>query len=175
MDGAGRSAERSIMARSSRRGSIVMQATCRVSHLVVRFRLAAFLLALASPPLLAAAASPMRPGLWELSVSTVVDGQSQPMSTARECISQADIDHDTKTLPRPDGDCKLSDIVTNGARTMYDMVCKVDNITSRGRMDITMGSDRYDGKTNMVISGIGTTDVPMTIVISAKRTGDCSK
>jgi len=146
-----------------------------VVRLELRFRIVALFFVLASHPLAAAAASPMRPGLWELSVSTVVDGQSQPVSTARECISQADIDSDTKTLPRPDGDCKLSDIVTNGARTMYDMVCKADNITSRGRMDVTMGGERYDGKTNMVISGIGKTDVPMTIVVSARRTGDCSK
>ncbi len=144
-------------------------------RLAPSFQLATMLVALACHPLAADAANPMRPGLWELGVSSVVDGQQQPVSNARECIAQNDIDHATRTLPRPDGDCTLSDIVTNGSRTMYDMVCKADNITSRGRMDVTMSRDSYDGKSTMVISGIGKTDVLMTIVIGAKRIGDCKK
>ena len=127
------------------------------------------LLALASLPLAASAASPMRPGLWEQSVATVVGGERMPASTSKECISQSDIDQDTKTLPRPDGDCKLSNIVTKGNRTSYDMACKLDNLASRGRMDLTLAADSYDGTTEMSFTGAGKADVSMTVVINGRR------
>jgi hypothetical protein len=138
-------------------------------------RVALVLVALASYPVAASAANPMRPGLWELRVATIVGDKTVPANRSRECISQKDIDHDTRTLPRPSGDCKLSDIQRSGNHTMYDLVCTADKSTSRGRMDVTMNSDSYDGKVNMVWSGIGNDDVPITIVVHAMRVGDCEK
>jgi hypothetical protein len=144
-------------------------------NLFTRCSAALLLGALASFPVAASAANPMRPGLWELRVATIVGDKTVPANRSRECISQKDIDHDTRTLPRPSGDCKLSDIERSGNHTTYDLVCQADKATSRGRMDVTMNSDSYDGKVNMVWSGIGNDDVPITIVVHAMRVGDCEK
>ncbi len=140
-----------------------------------RLARAVVLFALAGVPLAAGAASPMRPGLWEQSVSTVVGGERVPASSSKECISQGDIDQDTKTLPRPDGDCKLSNIVTQGNRTSYDMACRLDNLASRGRMDLVLAADSYDGTTEMSFTGAGKAEVSMTVVINGRRIGDCQK
>lgn len=105
----------------------------------------------------------------------MVAGRPVPASKARECISQKDIDHETKTLPRPDGDCTLSDLVTEGDRTSYGLVCKTGNTVGRGRMDLIVGKDSYDGKTDMLFSGVGSDEIPITVVIHASRIGDCQK
>jgi hypothetical protein len=135
----------------------------------------ATLIVLASHPLAAAAAYPMQPGLWELRVATTIAKVEQPSMKSRQCLSQKDIDQDTKVLPRPEGDCTLSNIVTNGNRTAYDMVCKIDQLTARGRMDLVTGSESYDGMTDMKFSGIGAEDIPVTVMVNAKRLGDCEK
>jgi Protein of unknown function (DUF3617) len=135
----------------------------------------AMLVALASHPLAASAALPMHPGLWELRVATTIARVEQPAMTSRECLSQKDIDQQTKVLPRPDGDCTLSNVVTNGNRTAYDMVCKLDRLTARGRMELVTGSENYDGMTDMKFSGIGSEDIPVTVMVNAKRLGDCEK
>jgi hypothetical protein len=136
---------------------------------------AAMLFALASYSAVAGAASPMLPGLWELRVATTIAKQPQPSMTSRECLSQQDIDHATKTLPRPEGNCTLSNIATEGNRTTYDMVCKLDQLTTRGRMELFRTSDSYDGMTDMKFIGVGSSDIPVTVVVNAKRIGDCAK
>jgi len=141
----------------------------------MRCCVSAILAALASHPLAAAAVYPMQPGLWELRVATTIAKVEQPAMKSRECLSQKDIDHQTKVLPRPDGDCTLSNVVTNGNRTAYDLVCKLDRLTARGRMDLVTGSESYDGMTDMKFSGIGSADIPVTVIVNAKRVGDCEK
>ena len=126
-------------------------------------------------PAAAFAASPMQPGLWELRVTTTVGRQTQPVATATQCLSQADIDHPTKTLPRPDADCTLSNIESRDNRTTYDLSCKRDEFVNRGRMELVTGSTNYDGLANMKVSASGSKDTPMTVIVNAKRIGDCSK
>jgi hypothetical protein len=122
-----------------------------------------------------AATPPMQPGLWELRVATIVAGRAVPASKSRECILQKDIDHETKTLPKPNGDCQVSNIDTVGDLTSYDLACKTGDTTSRGRMNLTIKTDSYDGKSNMLFSVVGSEDVPITIVVHAMRIGDCQK
>jgi hypothetical protein len=141
----------------------------------VRIRIVAMMLALAGYPLAVLAASPMLPGLWELRVASTVARQTEPAAISRECLSQKDIDHETKTLPRPDADCALSNITTSGNRTTYDIACKRDEFTNRGRMELVTGSTTYDGMADMKISAAGKTDTPMTVIVNAKRIGDCQK
>ena len=55
------------------------------------------------------------------------------------------------------------------------MACKLDNLASRGRMDLTLAADSYDGTTEMSFTGAGKADVSMTVVINGRRIGDCQK
>jgi Protein of unknown function (DUF3617) len=117
----------------------------------------------------------MLPGLWEMRIATTFAKREQPAMTTRACLTQADIDHPTKALPLPEGDCKLHDVVTKGNRTSYDMTCKIDSIDMRGHMDIVSGTDSYDGMNDLVFNGAGVKDMRGTVVVNAKRIGDCTK
>ena len=138
-------------------------------------RAAAAFIALLSFSAPSCAASPMQPGLWELRVATTIDKKEQPKMTSRECLSQSDLDHETKTLPRPEGDCTLSNIMTIGDRTTYDTACKLDTLTVRGRTELFRHSDSYDGLSDMKFGGVLPAEVPVTVVVNAKRIGDCPK
>jgi len=139
------------------------------------FHLVATLIALAGLPLAASAASPMLPGLWELRITTTVAKQTSPAETVRECLTQQDVEHPTRTLPKPAADCAISNIETSGSRKTYDMACKRDEFTNRGRMELVTGSTHYDGMADMKVSAPGKTDTGMTVMVNAKRIGDCPK
>ncbi len=143
-------------------------------HLHSSWRSLAVGIALAAPAA-AFAASPMLPGLWELRVTTTVGKSTQPVATVRECLSQADIDNPTKTLPRPDADCTLSNIESRDNRTTYDLSCRRDEFVNRGRMELIIASTSYDGMADMKVSAPGNKNTPMTVIVNAKRIGDCSK
>jgi hypothetical protein len=123
----------------------------------------------------AAFAAPMRAGLWELAMTVDVDGKPQTVPAARECISQADVDHATRTLPRPAGACELTNVRRSAERATYDLVCQQDLVTTQGRADIVFAGDRYQGKVDMVISGKSGGGVPVAMTIDATRVGDCAK
>jgi hypothetical protein len=123
----------------------------------------------------APAASPMQPGMWELSIASTLGGRRDPPETYRECVSQKDLDDETRTLPRPDGDCRLSNIVHNGNRTTYNITCRQDGVTSLGRMEVNYAGDMYDGKGELSIITPGNAGAPMSVAINARRIGECSK
>jgi hypothetical protein len=141
----------------------------------IGLRAAAYSAALAWCPLAASAASPMLPGLWELRVTTTVARQAAPAETIRECLTQRDIDHPTRTLPKPAADCSLTNIESSGNRITYDMACTQAQYVNRGRMELVLGSASYDGMADMKISAPGKKDTPMTVMVNAKRIGDCQK
>jgi Protein of unknown function (DUF3617) len=144
-----------------------------MEHTTHRFTAVAWVI-LTGLPTPVGAASPMEPGLWELRVSTTVSRQSLPVMTTRECIAQKDIDQD-KALPRPDANCVLSNIATTGNRTTYALSCKRDEFTNAGRMELVIGSQNYDGMADMTVSAPGKKDTPMTVLVNARRIGDCAK
>jgi hypothetical protein len=122
-----------------------------------------------------AIAAPMQPGMWELAMTVNVDGKPQTVPAARECVSQADVEHATKTLPRPAGVCELTNIQRSAERATYDLVCQQDLVTTQGRADIVFAGDRYQGKVNLVIAGKSGGGVPVAMTIDATRVGDCTK
>ena len=117
----------------------------------------------------------MLPGLWELRVATTFDKKEQPSMTTQACLTQEDIDDPTKTLPQPEGNCTLYDVVTKGNRTTYDMICKLDSLGVRGHMEVVSGSDSYDGMNDLVFNGMGVKNMRGTVIVNAKRIGDCTK
>lgn len=118
-------------------------------------------------------AAAMQPGLWELTITVNVEGKPQSVPAARQCLAQADIDHATKTLPRPDGVCELSNVERTPKRATYDLACQQDSVTTLGRAEIVFAENRYDGKVDLVISGKSGGGIPVAMTINAARVGDC--
>lgn len=124
---------------------------------------------------LSATAAPMQPGLWELTMTVVVNGEPQTVPSARDCITQKDIDDGRKTLPRPEGACTLSNVQRTDERATYDLECRKDNVVTRGRADIAFAPERYDGKVNLEVAGRGEVAMPIAMVLLATRVGACNK
>jgi len=130
--------------------------------------------ALLALPLAPALASPMQPGLWELSMT--VDSEGKPLTApmARECITQKDIDDGTKTLPRPGGACKLTNVQRTADRATYDLACTQDALQMRGRADVKFAGEAYDGKVDLVVTG-REASMHVAMTLSARRIGECAK
>ena len=140
-------------------------------HWVLVPALAAMLLLPASAP----AATGMQPGLWELTMTVEVSGKLETVPTSRECVSQSDVDHATKTLPRPDGACTLSNILRSAERATYQIACTQGALTTRGNAEILYAGDRYDGKVALTVSEKNRAGMALAMTINAKRVGDCTK
>lgn len=136
------------------------------------------LAALAIPVVLAACAAStggMQPGLWELTLTSTLDGRAQDLPPVRECISQKDIDDASKVLPRPNGNCSLANLQRSRERAAYDITCTQDTRTMQGRAEIRFAGDRYDGNVTMNAVEKGTSALPLAIAIRARRLADCTK
>jgi hypothetical protein len=126
-------------------------------------------------PTHALAAGGMQPGLWELLLTIDANGRGQTIPAARECISQADIDSGNRTLPRPDGNCSLSNIERSSERATYDLACTNETLAMQGKADIRFGGDRYDGRVDLTVTEKNGKGAPMAMTIGARRIGDCNK
>jgi hypothetical protein len=92
----------------------------------------------------------------------------------RGCITPKDIADPTKTLPRPNGLCTLANVQRTDDRATYEIACKDKQVTTRGRADIVLAGDRYDGKVALLMTGREGAVIPVEMTISAKRVGDCT-
>jgi hypothetical protein len=122
----------------------------------------------------AALAAPMQPGLWELMIAVTADGQTETVPAGRGCITPKDIADPTKTLPRPGGQCTLANVQRTADRATYDIVCKDKQVTTRGRADIAIAGDRYDGKVTLELTGRDGKSIPVDMAMNARRVGDCA-
>ena len=123
----------------------------------------------------ALAAGGMQPGLWELSLTVDINGRAETIPAARECISQTDIESGNRTLPRPDGNCTLSNVERSSERATYELACTKDALATQGKADIRFGGDRYDGKVDLTVTEKSGASAPFVMTIAAKRIGDCTK
>lgn len=121
-----------------------------------------------------AVAAPMQPGMWELMIVVTADGQTETVPAGRGCITPKDIADPTKTLPRPGGQCTLANVQRTPDRATYDIACKDKQVTTRGRADIAIAGDRYDGKVTLALTGRDGTTVPVAMEMNARRVGDCT-
>jgi Protein of unknown function (DUF3617) len=132
------------------------------------------LAALLALPLAPVFAAPMQPGLWELSMTVDGDGEPRSAPMARECITQKDIDDGTKTLPRPGGACKLTNVQRTADRATYDLACTQDALQMRGRADVKFAAEAYDGKVDLVVAG-REASMHVAMTLNARRVGECAK
>lgn len=122
------------------------------------------------------ATNPMQPGLWELTLTTTLDGLTQKMPVARACVTQKDIDDPIRTLPRPDGTCTLANVQRRlGGDTTYDLECRSEGRVMQGRAQIAYAGQRYDGTATLDVTEKGVRANPLAVGISARRLGECPK
>ncbi len=132
-------------------------------------------LCLVALSLVAYAQSPIREGLWEVTMQMEMANlptKMPPMKTT-QCITKEQAADPSKSLPKgsADGknDCAVSDYKVDGSKVSWKVACsKPQKMEGSGEM--TFASDTYDGALKMKMD-FG----EMTMKMAGKRTGECTK
>jgi hypothetical protein len=123
------------------------------------------------------AQSPMRPGLWEVTMQMQMPNMpvQMPEMKVPQCVTPEQAKDPAATVPRGQqpgrsaqkDDCKVTDVKTSGNKTAWTMMCTTPNkMTGTGEM--TFADDSYTGAMKMVMA-----QGEMTMKVSGKRVGDC--
>ena len=137
------------------------------------------LLFAAAAPTAFAADSPMKPGLWEISVQMQMSGAPYqvPPRTLRQCITPQQLGANggvPKPQMPPNSQCKMASFHHDGNTTDWSMVCS-GQMQAHGEGSMTYDSaTAYHGTMNMSMDMAGHQTV-MKQSMSGKRIGDCSK
>jgi hypothetical protein len=122
------------------------------------------------PSTLLAAGSPMQDGLWEISSTMSMPGMPYkiPPTRVTHCYTKEDLKDSQKTIPKQEGDCKVTDVKYSGSRMTWKMVC-TGKSASKGEGEIIYkGATAYEGSMKMETQGM-----VMTSKYNAKRIGAC--
>jgi hypothetical protein len=123
----------------------------------------------------AAAAWPLRPGLWEVVVQADLGGAASAPPPSRMCLSQKEIDDGAKTLPKPSANCTIVTPKTDDDKISYDIVCPGPS-PMRGRADLRSSPNSYEGTIQMTMkSAPNQPDRPVKFTFAGRRIGDCDK
>jgi hypothetical protein len=121
---------------------------------------------------LAFAASPLRPGLWEVLVQTDLGAGAAPPS--RVCLTQQDIDDTSKTLPKPSPSCAVVAPKTVADKTSYDLACPAPN-AMRGHAEIKYAPNAYEGVVLMTMKvESNKPERQVKFTFAGSRVGDCA-
>jgi hypothetical protein len=122
-------------------------------------------------PLAALASGGMKPGMYAYTVKMEMPGMpfAMPAQSFQHCLTQADVDKGKQYDNQSDrgSDCEVKNLKQSAGKASFDLACK-DGTT--GKAEYTFTGDGMTGKTVMTREG-----TPMTMNMSAKRSGDCSK
>lgn len=129
----------------------------------------AFLFALAAAILFSAAAyaaNPhlLQPGLWEVTIKTLLS-DGTPTTVTEICITKEEADHPEPPKRGPRDDCQATSITT-GNHVSYQVNCGRKHVNTNG--EFTYTGDRYEGTVT-----IKQDNVEIKQVHTARRIGDC--
>ncbi|BBO90685.1 DUF3617 domain-containing protein [Desulfosarcina ovata] len=113
----------------------------------------------------------INPGLWEFTTETKMEGAGNmqvPSETHTQCITADDL------VPMSQGasqECQISNVVTNGDTTSWEIVCSGQGGQMEGTGEVTYHGDTMEGSMVMVISSA---NMKLTNHITGRRIGNCS-
>jgi len=123
-----------------------------------------------------AAPPPMKPGLWEMTMSMEMQGMpgGMPATKLQHCYKAEDLKDLRETVPKQtNSKCHVADWKQSGNTITYTMNCKGPTaMTMTGNM--TYAGDHYSGSAKISMNQGGQM-VNMTQKFNARRLGDCKK
>jgi hypothetical protein len=133
-----------------------------------------FALIVCSLPTLAFAASPAKPGKYEMTVQSEMTGMPVkiPAHTFTYCLTKEDIENAEKLAPeqqRKNSDCKRTDLKIDGNTVSWKVSCEKSKMTGEGK--VTYSGDSVDGSMHMSMPNGG----EMNAKYSGKYLGACDK
>lgn len=109
--------------------------------------------------------SPMREGLWEVTMQMQMPGMSMPAMKSTQCVTKEQLKSPEKALPSASPGCSMSDYKADGAKVTWKMACK--DMAGTGEMMVK--GDSYEGRMNV------TSPHAMVMTIAGKRVGNCTQ
>ncbi len=108
----------------------------------------------------------MKPGLWEITVRTQMQGMNIPPSTMTECLTEDDM---VPTGTQPGQECEIIDMKVSGNTVTWTIQCsgQGEEVESIGQIEYR--GNTFEGSVKTVIGGGMTVENIMT----GKRLGDC--
>lgn len=121
---------------------------------------------------IAVAAVDMKPGLWEISVSTEMPGMPpMPPTKFQHCYQAGDMKDPRKVIPEKDPSCKVSDVKESGHTVRWKVACS-GHMPYTASGTLTYSGESYSGTSTMTMNHGGKSmDMPQKM--SGRRIGDC--
>ena len=116
-------------------------------------------------------AATINPGLWELVVTTHIDGvkAGMPPQTIRQCVSEKNV------VPRDisQNGCRISNVKVRGGNVSWEMRCANQSGQISGQGRLNYAGNRMQGQASLVVRQNGTT-LKMQQTYSGRRVGNCN-
>ncbi|HYU26739.1 MAG TPA: DUF3617 domain-containing protein [Thermoanaerobaculia bacterium] len=121
------------------------------------FRKIAIALALCALPMVASAASPAKPGKWEMTMQMEMTGMpmKMPAHTVTYCLTKEEAENPEKLVPeaKKNSDCKPTDLKIDGNTVSWKVECEKSKMTGEGK--VTYSGDGFDGGMHMTMPNGG--------------------
>ena len=118
------------------------------------------------------AASPAKPGKWEMTMQTEMTGMpmKMPAHTVTYCLTKEEAENPEKLAPeqRKNADCKRTEMKIDGNTVSWKVTCEKSQTTGEGK--ITYSGDSYNGSMHMTMP-----NGEMNAKYSGKYLGACDK
>lgn len=100
------------------------------------------------------AASPAKPGKWEMTMRTEMSGMpmKMPAHTFTYCLTKEDVEHAEKLAPeqqQKNNDCKRTDLKVDGKTVSWKITCEKSGMKGDGH--VTYSGDTYTGSMHMTM------------------------
>ena len=123
------------------------------------------------------AATPMKAGLWEVTVTNDITGMpvKQPPMTVRQCYKPEDVKDPQRLIPNqsdPNFKCSTKDYKLDGDTASWSVACSGNGIAMTGKGSMTMKGDSYNGTSAMDMNAAGR-NMKMSQAMSGKWVGEC--
>ncbi len=124
-----------------------------------------------------AGATPMRSGLWEITVAVgTVGSNSRRTIVSRACYAAADVADIARVLPRqrePGMKCENRDAKTQGTNASWNVACTSPEGTLTGTADLSMTGTTYSGHADLERKKRGAKAEKVAEALSAKWLEAC--
>ena len=133
--------------------------------------LAFAVVALATAALAADTKSPMKPGKWQVTMSTDIPGMpiKMPSVTVTTCVTKEQAENPQPPKNKRDSECNYTDYKFDGNTVSWKVKCTGKQpMTGEGQM--TFSGDTYEG-----VNHLKTDTVEMTSKFNGKYVGECDK
>lgn len=124
-----------------------------------------------------AGATPMRPGLWEITVVVETVGSNGKRTiVSRACHAAADVADIARVLPRqrePGMKCENRDAKTQGANATWSVACTSPEGTLTGTANLSLTGTTYSGHADLERKKRGAKAEKVTEALSAKWLEAC--